>query len=303
MSVTYDSESFYDGLVAHRLIVPSGVQGVFARGPVFEDVLSRFDALVGTIGADDRAEAFTFPPILPRRVIEATDYLDSFPQLAGTVFSFQGNERQAKVLSAKARAGEPWAELQDITDVCLCPAACYPLYPTLSGTLPEGGRTVTLLGWVFRHEPSQEPTRMQSFRMREYIRIGVPDEVVEWRDRWLQRGLDLLRSLGLPAESDVAADPFFGRGGRMLADGQKQQKLKFEVQVPVISSEAPTACCSFNYHMERFAKLFGIHTPDGQTAHTACLGFGLERCTMALFRHHGYLPAEWPAEVRARLWP
>ena len=49
--------------------------------------------------------------------------------------------------------------------------------------------------------------------------------------------------------------------------------------------------------------LFGIQTPDGETAHTACLGFGLERNVMALFRHHGFDPKEWPADVRKRLWP
>ena len=82
---------------------------------------------------------------------------------------------------------------------------------------------------------------MQSFRVREFVRAGTPDEVVEWRDMWLQRGLELLTALGLPAQSDVAADPFFGRGGKMLAASQREQKLKFEVLVPVISKENPTA--------------------------------------------------------------
>ena len=33
---------------------------------------------------------------------------------------------------------------------------------------------------------------MQSFRVREFVRVGTADEVVEWRDMWLQRGLKLL---------------------------------------------------------------------------------------------------------------
>ena len=113
----------------------------------------------------------------------------------------------------------------------------------------------------------------------------------------------MLRSLGLPAETDVAADPFFGRAGRILADGQKAQKLKFEVLVPVISHDQPTAVSSFNYHQDHFGAVFDIKTADGEVAHTACLGFGLERCVMALFRHHGYAPSAWPSAVRAQLWP
>jgi seryl-tRNA synthetase len=299
----YDVESFYKGLVDHGLIVPVRVLGAFGRGAGFEDVLERLNALITKISKDDGAEFYTFPPVIDRTIIEKTDYLDSFPNLAGTVFSFFGKELQAKELSAKVHAGQPWTDTQGMTDVCLNPAACYPVYPTMSGTLPENGRLITMTNWVYRHEPSPEPTRMQSFRVREFVRAGSPDAVVEWRDMWLQRGIDLLTSLGLPAKSDVASDPFFGRAGKMLANNQKEQKLKFEVLVPVISLDKPTACCSFNYHQEHFGHVFDIHTADGAVAHTACLGFGLERCAMALFKTHGFNSKEWPAEVRARLWP
>jgi seryl-tRNA synthetase len=190
-----------------------------------------------------------------------------------------------------------------MTDVVLTPAACYPVYPSFTGTIPEGGHLVDMQNWVFRHEPSPEPTRMQAFRVREFVRVGSADTVVEWRDMWLKRGVELLQGLGLPAKSDVASDPFFGRGGRMLAGSQRDQKLKFEVLIPIISDEKPTACCSFNYHQDHFGKTFGIKTPGGGTAQTACLGFGLERCVMALFKTHGMDPSAWPAAVRGKLWP
>jgi seryl-tRNA synthetase len=189
-----------------------------------------------------------------------------------------------------------------MTQVALNPAACYPLYPTLRGTIPSGGRVVTMMNWVFRHEPSREPTRMQSFRVREFVRVGELDDVVEWRDMWLNRGLELLRSLGLDATPDVASDPFFGRGGKMMAAAQKEQKLKYEVLVPVNSQENPTAVCSFNFHHQHFGSTFEIMTPRGEAANTACLGFGLERVTMALFKQHGFDPRHWPAPVRKLLW-
>lgn len=304
MSATaYETEAFHAGLVAHGLIVPVGVPGVFGRGQVFEDVLERFNALVSHVARDDGAEYFVFPPVIDRKVLEASDYMDSFPHLAGTVFSFFGKELDARRLSERIHACEHWGDTQQMTDVVLNPAACYPVYPSFSGTVPEQGRLVTMLNWVFRHEPSPEPTRMQSFRVREFVRCGTPEQVVEWRNMWLQRGLDLLRSLGLDAHSDVAADPFFGKGGKMLAVSQKEQQLKFEVLVPVISRDKPTAVCSFNFHQEHFGEAFHIKTSDGAVANTACLGFGLERVVMALFQAHGFEPKAWPAEVRAQLWP
>jgi seryl-tRNA synthetase len=302
MTERYNVTEFYDGLVKHGLIVPVGVPGAFGRGAVFEDVLERFNGLISQLSAADGAEHFTFPPIISRKVLERVHYLDSFPHLCGAVYSFFGKELQAKQLAERVNGGQDWGDMLGMTEVVLNPAACYPVYPSFTGTVPAKGRLVTMLNWVYRHEPSPEPTRMQSFRVREFVRVGTPDQVVEWRDMWLQRGLTLLQSLGLPARSDVATDPFFGRSGKMLAVSQKEQKLKFEVLVPVISEADPTAVCSFNFHQEHFGSTFAIRTTDGQIANTACLGFGLEPIVMALFRTHGFVPADWPAEVRKQIW-
>ncbi len=302
MTVEYDIDKFHAGLVEHDLIVPVGVQGAFGRGPVFEEVIDRFNARVSEIARDDGAETRAFPPVINRSVIEKNNYLESFPHLCGTVFSFFGKEPAAREMAQQALQGEAWTAHLHPTDLCLTPAICYPLYPTLAGKVPEGGRLFSLLGWAYRHEPSPEPTRMQSFRMREFVRVGNPEDVVQWRDMWLQRGLTLLQSLGLDARSDVASDPFFGRGGKMMATNQRDQRLKFEILVPVISLENPTAVCSFNFHQDHFGSKWGIQTADGAVANTACLGFGLERIAMALFKTHGFDVARWPADVRQQLW-
>ena len=301
MNATYDIESFYAGLVEHGLIIPVGALGAFGRGAVFEEVLDQFDALVRKVARDDAAEVHSYPPIIDREVLERVHYLDSFPHLCGSVHSFFGNAIEALALAERANSGQPWGDLLGQTSVVLNPAACYPVYPSFAGTLPEQGRLITLLGWVYRNEPSREPTRMQAFRVREFVRAGTAEQVLQWRDMWLQRGLDILHALGLPAQSSVAADPFFGRGGKILAKNQVEQRLKFEVSVPVISLTEPTAVCSFNFHQEHFGNTFGIRTADGEVASTACLGFGLERVTMALFKEHGFDPKRWPQPVREQL--
>jgi seryl-tRNA synthetase len=115
--------------------------------------------------------------------------------------------------------------------------------------------------------------------------------------------MTILAALQLPARAELAADPFFGRGGKILAAGQIEQQLKFEVLVPVVSDEHSTACCSFNYHQDKFGSAFDIRLPGGDIAHSACLGFGLERIAMALFRTHGFDSEAWPSAVRGLLWP
>ncbi|MFO1239304.1 MAG: amino acid--[acyl-carrier-protein] ligase [Sphingomonadaceae bacterium] len=300
---TYDTDNFYRGLVEHGLIIPSEVQGGYGRGTIFEDILQRFNDLVSRISKDDGAEPMMFPPIVPRTLIEKVGYMDNFPHLSGSIHSFFGGEHEARALSACVHAGERWEDKLEITEVMLTPAACYPVYPMFSGVLPPGGRLITITGWVYRHEPSPEPTRLQAFRMREFIRVGTNDEVVTWRNNWLERGLALLQSLELPVAPDVANDPFFGRAGKIMAASQRDQRLKFEILCPVISAEQPTAICSFNWHQDHFSGTFDIKTSEGEIASTACLGFGLERVTLALIKAHGFDPVTWPANVRELLWP
>ena len=300
---TYDAKAFHDDLVAHGLLIPTGPLGVFGRGPVFERVAEAFDALVVRGLKGEEVERLSFPPVMDQRIMGRTGYMDSFPTLCGSIHSFVGSERESRAISQQAGAGEPWGETLQQTDLVMSPAACYPFYPTCTGSVSANGRHVTMLGWVYRQEPSTEPTRLRSFRMRECVRVGTPETVLAWRDEWLERGVAILGNLALPAHVDVAADPFFGRGGKMLAAGQIEQKLKFEVLIPVISLEQPTACCSFNYHQDKFGLAFDIHLPDGRTAHSACVGFGLERVVMALLKTHGLDPDGWPASVRSQLWP
>jgi seryl-tRNA synthetase len=296
---TPDEGSFLADLIGAGLLLESGVPGVYGRSETFEHVLLRFDALITRETKDDGADVVRFPPVLPRHHLESTGYLSSFPNLAGSVFSFHGDEESALELGARAARHADWSEFQTRTEVALLPAACYPVYPWVasSGRLPEGGRLVDVCCYCFRNEPSRDPARMQSFRQRENVRIGTPDEVVAWHREWVERGSEILASVGLHTETVVASDPFFGRAGRMLSANQREQGLKLELVHP-ISSDRPGAIMSVNNHQDHFGLDFGIETDDGATAHTACFGFGLERITLALFRIHGLDTRRWPSEVR-----
>lgn len=300
---THGADPFREALIAAGILIPATVRGGYGRGEQFANLLEAFDRFVLREAAADGAEAPVFPPIVARSLIEQLGYLDNFPHLVGSVHSFEGTEAEARAMADRARAGERWEAALRPTEVTLLPAACYPVYPALSGALPEGGRLVTVRNWCYRHEPSDEVTRLQSFQMREYVLAGAAVDVLEWRNSWLGRAERTLTALGLPIVREVASDPFFGRTGRLMAASQREQQLKFELLVPILAPDRPTAICSFNWHQEHFSGKFELRLADGRLAQTACVGFGLERVTLALLHTHGLDIASWPTSVRALLWP
>jgi seryl-tRNA synthetase len=139
------------------------------------------------------------------------------------------------------------------------------------------------------------------FRQREYVYVGDADQCRVHRDLWLERSHRMFRDVELPVDAIVANDPFFGRTGRMLAASQREQALKFELVVPITSIDRPTACASCNYHQDAFGRAYDIRNARGAVAHSACVGFGLERIALALFKHHGFDVEVWPARVRSML--
>lgn len=297
--------SFLDRLFGKGLLIDTGVDGLYGRSGQFEDVITGLERLVSKVGAGDKAEAIRFPPGINRAYFEKSGYMKSFPQLAGTVHSFCGCELDhVNLLKTMDEGGDDWAKDQKITDIVLTPAACYPLYPTIAkrGNLPDGGGLYDIQSYCFRHEPSKDPARQQLFRMREYVRMGTESDVTDFRQLWMDRGVAMMEGIGLDVKLDIANDPFFGRAGRMLANNQRDQNLKFELLIPVTSSTNLTACMSFNYHQDAFGAKWGLNLADGSVAHTACVGFGLERLALALLAKHGLDVDQWPQSVRGTLW-
>ncbi len=288
--------------IAEGLFRSMGVDGVYARTALYAHAVERLETYI-TRQRDPKAEIMHFPPVMSRRQLEKSGYLKSFPNLLGCVCALHGSEASIRAAVERADNGGDWTTSVTSSDLVLSPAACYPVYPIVAarGQLPAAGLQFDIEADVFRHEPSRSLDRLQSFRMREFVRIGSPREILEFRDSWMARAPRLAADLSLPFTIDVANDPFFGRVGQVMAVSQRQQALKFELLIPYYPGASPTACMSFNYHREHFGQTWGIHDDKGDLAHTSCVAFGIDRLTVALFAVHGLDLQKWPALTRTAL--
>ena len=288
--------------VAAALFRPMGVDGVYARSALYEGIVERLSDFFSR-QRDPAAEVLRFPPVMSRAQLEKSGYLKSFPNLLGCVCALHGSEAAIMAAAQRHEQGGDWTGSLSASDLVLSPAACYPVYPLVAarGAVPAGGLLFDVAADCFRHEPSRALNRLQSFRMREFVRIGPPAEISAFRERWMQRAATLAAQLALPCRLEVASDPFFGRVGQVMAVSQLQMSLKFELLIPYHALAEPTACMSFNYHQDHFGAVWGLADAAGEVAHTGCVAFGIDRLAVALFCVHGLQPAAWPATVRQAL--
>lgn len=288
--------------IAEALLVPSGIDGVYARTGAFENVVDGIAALISR-HREPGAEVLRFPPVMSRRQLEKSGYLKSFPHFLGCVCCLNGAETAISGAVERFEGGEDWTTELSAADLVLAPAACYPVYPLVAsrGEVPAAGLRFDVAGDCFRREPSRDLDRLQSFRMREYVCLGTPGQVDDFRGRWLTRAADIAGQLGLPCRIEQASDAFFGRGGKLMAMSQIEQALKFELLVPLRSATEPTACMSFNNHRDHFGTAWNLRDAAGEVMHTGCVAFGMDRLALALFATHGVELARWPSSVRKAL--
>jgi seryl-tRNA synthetase len=288
--------------LAEALLLPSGIDGIYARTAAFEDMVTRLATFISH-HREPGTEVLRFPPVMSRRQLERSGYLKSFPHFLGCICCLSGSEAEVRGTVERFEAGEPWTDALDAADLVLTPAACYPVYPIVAsrGEVPVTGLMFDVASDCFRREPSRDLDRLQSFRMREYVCIGTPEQIDAFRKRWIDRAQELAKQLGLPYRIEQASDAFFGRGGKLMAMSQIEQALKFELLVPVHSAEQPTACMSFNYHRDHFGKTWNLRDKAGAVMHTGCVAFGMDRLALAMFATHGLETARWPEAPRKAL--
>ena len=142
--------------IAEALLLPTGIDGVYARTAMFEQAVDGLTALISRY-REPNTEVLRFPPVMSRRQVEKSGYLKSFPHFLGCVSCLGGDEAEIKSAVERSEAGEDWTQALAAADLVLSPAACYPVYPLVAsrGDVPAGGLMFDVACDCFRREPSQ----------------------------------------------------------------------------------------------------------------------------------------------------
>ena len=115
---------------------------------------------------------------------------------------------------------------------------------------------------------------------------------------WLDAGAEIFASVGLDVEAGARQRPVL----RPRRQGEEGDAARAGPQVRVRDPDL----LDREADRDRLVQLpprplrRGLRHPhrDGDVAHSACVGFGLERIALALFKTHGLDAARWPREVK-----
>jgi hypothetical protein len=222
-------------------------------------------------------------PFLARTLdLDVVDYYDNSPHL----FMAATTAEPARLADALAGAERPIVALSNAV-LCdawfvLPPAACYWVYFSLRGTdVPAEGCRYTTAATCFCAEERDDGLRGPLARtMREIVYVGTAGGANEHVAVFEQRVDDLAGRLDLAITTAVSTAPAVERNGSgALAPPA------FPAKRDVLVGGLPVS--SVSYHRDFFGERCAITLPDGNAAHTSCVGFGLECWVHALLERYG----------------
>ncbi len=167
-------------------------------------------------------------------------------------------------------------------------------------------------GWTWRNEAGgvEGLARTNEFLRLEMVYLGSPDQVVELRDRVVERTLEVVdKILELEWRLTVGA-PFYlsqEAARKKLVDISESSKipaLDIECYLPYRGDRESSewleisAC---NIHMRHYVEAFKIKEVKGRELWTGCVGHGLTRWATALLAQKGFNFDEWPHELKRRI--
>ena len=274
------------------------LQGDFLR--VFQAVNNATLRIAAELGAIEQEH----PAVWPVRLFKMIDYFHEFPHqmiLCAPVKEDYASRALFSKLYGKDQSFEtvPMDSWMADASYGLQPAVCDCCYYNLEGAKSHQDTFYTTVNKVFRNERSatNRLDRLTNFSVRDIMFVGGEEFVLESRQALIERLSRFLVDLQINAKIETANDPFFANDAAMKTVFQNAHRLKYELLADIPHLGKEIAVGSINLHTDFFGKAFNIRMSDGRTAHSGCIGVGMERMSYALFCQHGPSLADWPRPV------
>ncbi|NDU72283.1 hypothetical protein GWI34_06545 [Actinomadura sp. DSM 109109] len=279
-------------------------EGQVAVGEPILTIMDRFDGMLREIAVSELGGTeFRYPTLVPTAALQRSGYFTAFPQHVMLATRLRGDLDVYRKFTERDHGdgdvGEAMLAHCSNADYCLPPTMCYHTFHQYAGKrLVAPSTVVTARGKSFRYEGRYHASleRLWDFTIREIVFMGERERVLDARERFLRRAVEMVERFGLTGRCEVATDPFFcAVDGAERISAQRLLELKYELRLD-IAPGSTVAVGSFNFHDQHFGTAFGITGGDRGPVWTGCVGFGLERLAYAFVCQHGLDESGWPEE-------
>ncbi|MDF9506817.1 hypothetical protein P5808_21800 [Bacillus cereus] len=259
------------------------------------ELLDFFDREFIAIAKNAGANLRQYPLSLTNEVMDLCKYHTNFPQNIFAVFEIPHNYQIIDKIRQEGNVFHS-SHFQN-SGRFLQPCICYHCYSEWKNQQFHVPQVITAKGNCFRHEIPWRinPLRKLEFTMREIVFIGSGEQVLELRMKILEEVWNLFNDLGLNGKVVTASDPFFFYEDMDKATFQKMANAKYEL-VAVMNGES-SSIASFNYCSDSLCKSFSIKDGNGESLHSGCVAFGIDRWLQMFLKKHGKNKAGWPKKI------
>lgn len=236
------------------------------------------------------AKEYLFPTFIKVQDLEKISYFSSFPHLATfPICLVPETDNLKRFIEGQSLGLEGELKLTTTTAIreVLTPAACYHLYVYLQGKDFPSTAYFTTVNNCFRQETRYLPLQRQwNFHMREIVCCGTQKTVETFLKNARERLSNFCKAIDLPIEWATATDPFFlpEENSKYITQIVAPTKMEMLFQNLSIGST--------NLHRDYFGKNFNISL-NGESIHSACVAFGLERWLYAFLEQFGDQKQGW----------
>lgn len=251
----------------------------------------RIDRLFSHWALEFGAEEQRYSPLVSVEQLHKLEYFKSFPHQVIFPVSLSPDDENLSAFADDPVSSKGQLQLTQTSpiDQCMVPAACFPIYISMTGQNLPATLVVTLRSLCFRKEESVKPLiRQTTFTMREVVCIGAQDEVEKFLERFKQIVERFFEHWSLPVALERATDPFFNAPTNRKYIMQKIAPLKHEMVY-----DGHLAIGSINFHQNSFGEIFDISF-RGSQVFSGCVAFGIERWLFAFLEYFGTEPECWP---------
>jgi len=318
--ITYSGDPLLTGLELGWIVNFSGRgQFIYASkyGALFETIKS---ILLKEIAQKLGFKPFLLPKLIPFGVMKKMPgYFDSIPE---GMFYVSPPPREPEAFENfkkeyKIRKEIPIEELKSVLKdpaYVLAPAQCEPFWQYYSQVAHDSSayplKYYDASGYTYRWEGGgvEGLVRVTEFQRIEMTYVGLPEQVVEIRDKIVERGIHVAdRILDLEWRITAAA-PFYAKQASTQFDPLNSVEVPaYDIEIylpyrgPREKSEWLEVAGCF-VHKKKFVDAFKIKGSDNSDIWTGCTGLGESRWVAAFLAEKGFKVEDWPAEVRKKYY-